>query len=109
MLKNLGINEAFDEDNANFTKMIEIKDNVYVGEAIHKTHIEVSESGTKAAAVTYFGMYSKSSVEPRPDEIIVIKFNKPFAYMIREKNSGEVLFFGTVYEPNVWKGTTCSN
>ena len=40
---------------------------------------------------------------------INIKFNKPFIYMIREKNTGEILFFGSVYEPNEWEKTTCDN
>ena len=107
ILKNLGIKEAFDSDNANFKKMIEIQENVYVGEAIHKTHIEVNEVGTKAAAITYFGMFKNSAYIPNESKVINIEFNKPFAYMIREKNTHEILFFGTVYEPNIWNGTTC--
>ena len=35
--------------------------------------------------------------------------DKPFLYMIRDKESKEVLFFGTVYEPNKWVGSTCSS
>ena len=109
ILKGLGIKEAFDPDNANFKNMIEIKENVYVGEAIHKTHIELNEKGTKAAAITYFGMFKNSAMLPSDPEIINIKFNKPFVYMIREKNTKEILFFGTVYEPNTWNGSTCEN
>ena len=36
-----------------------------------------------------------------------IVFNKPFVYMIRDKESKELLFFGVVYEPSEWKGSTC--
>ena len=89
--------------------MIEIKENVYVGEAVHKTKIELNEMGTKAAAVTYFGMFKATAMLEKDYEEINIKFNKPFVYMIRESNTGELLFFGTVFEPNEWKGTTCSN
>ena len=109
ILKGIGIKEAFDPDNANFKNMIEIKENVYVGEAIHKTHIELNEKGTKAAAITYFGMFKNSAMLPGDPEIINIKFNKPFVYMIREKNTKEILFFGSVYEPNTWNGSTCEN
>ena len=28
-------------------------------------------------------------------------------YIIRDKKSKEILFFGTVYEPNKWEGSTC--
>lgn len=108
ILKELGIHEAFDPDLANFTKMIEIAENIYVGEAIHKTHIELNEVGTKAAAVTYFGMFKNSAMIDQNYKEINITFNKPFIYLIREKNTGEILFFGTVYEPNLWNSSTCS-
>ena len=106
VLKNMGINDAFDEDLANFKKMIDIKDNVYVTTAIHKTKIELSEEGTKAAAVTYFGVEASGMI-PQEYDSVDIKFNKPFVYMIREKNTGEILFFGIVFEPNKWEGSTC--
>ena len=110
VLKGLGINEAFNPNTANFKKMIEIEENVYVGEAIHKTHVELNEVGTKAAAITYFGMFKNSAVmEPEKFETIDIRFDKPFMYMIREANTKEILFFGSVYEPNTWKGSTCDN
>lgn len=108
ILNSLGIKDAFNVNAANFKKMIETIENVYVGEAVHKTHIELNETGTKAAAVTYIGMYAKSMITPIDIETINLKFNKPFVYMIREKNTGEILFFGTVYEPNIWKTSTCS-
>ena len=107
VLYNLGIKEAFNDEAADFTKMMTKEDmlksgviNLYVGEAVHKTKIELSETGTKAAAVTYFGMFKESAmpIEEEP-KIIEIKFDKPFMYMIREKNTNEVLFIGTVYEP----------
>ena len=109
ILNNLGINDAFNPNTANFKGMIETKENVYVGEAIHKTHIELNEVGTKAASVTYFGMYKNSIMEPQEKETVEVKFDKPFAYMIRERNTGEILFFGSVYEPNQWNGSTCEN
>ena len=108
VLQDLGIKEAFDPDKANFKKIIEIDENIYVGEAIHKTKIELNEKGTKAAAVTYFGMFKNSAMLEKDYEEVDIKFNRPFVYMIRERNTGEILFFGTVYEPNIWNGSTCS-
>ena len=109
VLQKMGINDAFSPVAANFTKMIKIDENVYVGEAIHKTKIELNEKGTKAAAVTYFGMFKATAMIEKDYEEIDIKFNKPFIYMIRESSTGEVLFFGTVFEPNEWKGETCSS
>ena len=112
VLINLGIKDAFDKENADFTKIYkrsEIIQNLYVGEAIHKTHIDLNEQGTKAAAVTYFGLMKATGVMPNEKEIINIEFNKPFIYMIRDKKTNEILFFGVVYEPNIWHDPTCEN
>ena len=111
ILYNMGIRDAFDPVNADFTGIIERNnevDNLYVGVAVHKTYIDLNEKGTKAAAVTYFGMKDSASMADK-SEIIDISFNKPFVYMIRDVETKEILFFGTVYEPNLWEGTTCSN
>ena len=126
LLEKMGIKNAFipakyygDKNAAEFENMADIKGmikdfpdttGIYVSKAIHKTHIELMEKGTKAAAVTYFGMSRvTSAIDKREKETIDITFNKPFIYMIREKNTNEMLFFGVVYEPNLWKGSTCSN
>ena len=106
VLNNLGIVDAFNPETANFKKMIETIDNAYLSTAIHKTHIELNEVGTKAAAVTYFGVDGASAMNDEY-ETIEVNFNKPFVYLIRESNTKEILFFGTVYEPNIWKGSTC--
>ena len=103
----MGINDAFDKEKADFKKMID--QDVFVSTAIHKTKIELNESGTKAAAVTYFGMFASAAIIDNDYEEVNVVFNKPFVYMIREKNTGEILFFGEVFEPNEWKGNTCSN
>lgn len=109
VLMNLGIKDAFSAEKADFTGIVarsEEIENVYVGAAIHKTHIDLNEKGTKAAAVTFFGLYT-SGIH-MPVKTVKIAFNKPFIYMIRDAKSNEILFFGTVYEPNLWQGKTCS-
>ncbi len=113
ILISMGIKDAFSDSNADFTNIINkdnmIKsdiNNLYVGEAIHKSYIDLNEKGTKAAAVTYFGMF-KATAMLEEYETIDIAFNKPFVYMIRDTDTKEILFFGTVYEPNTWKGSTC--
>ena len=83
------------------------KDQLYVSTAIHMTHISLNEKGTKAAAVTYFGI-EKATAFMGEKEYIDIEFNKPFMYMIRDTKSHEILFFGVVESPNEWKGNTCS-
>ena len=115
VLNSLGIRDAFDSHNADFTKIMSRVNmintdvvNLYVAEAIHKTKIELNESGTKAAAVTYFGLDKATSFQDN-SKVIDIKFDKPFIYLIRDKKTHEVLFEGVVYEPNTWNGSTCTN
>lgn len=94
----LGITDAFNKDRANFKNMISDGSDLslYVNDAVHKAHIEFTEYGTKAAAVTYFGMF-KNTAMPTEKEIINIVFDRPFLYIIKDKNSDNIWFFGTVY------------
>ena len=111
----MGVKDVFNPDNADLTGMISrenIKkmdaDNIYVATAIHKTYIDLNEKGTKAAAVTYFGVDKAAAALEDDLEIKEITFNKPFVYMIRDSKTKEILFFGVVETPNEWKGSTCS-
>lgn len=104
-LQNLGIKDALDEKKADLSQMIETP--AYVGQAIHKTHISLNEKGTKAAAVTGIEVDSKAAYDPDAEEPKKVEFNKPFAYIIRDKETKEMLFFGVVYEPEKWNGKTC--
>ena len=107
--KNILNNLAFNDKLADFSNIIDKNDkinNLYVNQAIHKTHIDLNEKGTKAAAVTYFGM-SYSAMMEQPEYVNII-FDKPFIYIIKDSKTNEMLFFGAVYEPNEWKGSTCS-
>ena len=97
ILNNLGLNDMFKKESADFSNMINV--GVYVSKSVHKTHIEVDEKGTKAAAITYFGM-DKNSVS-FTDTFNII-FNKPFVFLIKDTSSNEILFFGVVYNPTKW-------
>ncbi len=99
----LGISDAFNT-NANFSKMV-TKDSalqLYISDALHKSHIEISEKGTKAAAVTVFMLKDNALAIEEEKEVINIEFNRPFIYIIKEKNTNNIWFFGTVYEPIKW-------
>lgn len=99
-LISLGITDAFSEDFADFGNMIDKNSDLrlYVNTAIHKTHIDLDENGTKAAAVTFFGLDKATALFEEKEEI-KIDFNKPFFYIIKDKNSNNIWFFGTVYNP----------
>ena len=113
-LQSMGINDAFSKYDADFTNIITRANmdkynmaNLYVNQAIHKSHIELNEAGTKAAAVTFFGFAKATAVQEPHYDTINIEFDKSFMYIIRDKNTKEILFMGVVDEPNEWKGSTC--
>lgn len=100
-LKSLGITYAFDKNLADFTKMS--TEGIYVSDAIHKANIDFTEKGVKAAAVTVLLMNDTAMMIDGKDKPIEVKINKPFIYIIRDKNTNELWFVGTVYTPNSWE------
>lgn len=65
---------------------------VFVSAMLQKAKIEVSEEGTKAAAVTA-GVIALTALYEQPRHV---KFHakRPFVYTINEKNSNAILFIG---------------
>lgn len=103
-LENLGIKDAFNAKKADFSGISE-EEKLYVSQAIHKANIDFSEDGIKAAAITIFVVSETTAIaEPDDDQPVVktITFDKPFMFVVRDKNTGEKWFVGTVYEPNKW-------
>ena len=101
-LKALGITSVFDEsaDLSNITN-----DNAYITDAKHSANIEFSNDGIKAAAATMVGG-AGNATDPNfdyffelPIEKIDLTFDKPFLFLIRDKDTGEIWFAGCVYEP----------
>ena len=92
VLKSLGMNTAFDDENADFSKMGSSNGNIYVGSVTHKTFITVDEAGTKAGAVTSVDMVGNSA----PTEIKVVNLDRPFLYMIVDNQTSLPIFIGTL-------------
>ena len=99
-VEKIPITDAFDENSANFSNMTSSQ-GLYVSDALHKTNIDFSEQGIKASAATVIVMQDKA-MAVSPTQLEEIKFDKPFLYIIRDKNTNEIWFVGTVYEPNYW-------
>ena len=99
-LINLGITDAFDRNLANFSNMSSRE--LYVSDALHKANIDFTEKGVKAAAVTAIILMDKAMImeKEKPEEV---KIDKPFLFVIKDKNTDEIWFIGTVYEPNSWE------
>lgn len=93
-MRALGMLDAFDADKADFSG-ISADEELYVSLLQQITYIDVNEEGTEAAAVTIGGLETTS---PGPSSVIPFYVNKPFAFLIKEKSTGVILFMGKVTE-----------
>jgi serpin B len=90
----MGMKEPFSDD-ADFSGMTDAND-LKIDEVIHKAFIEVSESGTEAAAATAVIMVLKSALQ---EESIRFTANHPFIYFIMDKTTGGIIFMGRLVNP----------
>ena len=100
-LMKLGMPTAFGE-RADFTAIAARKSGtppIAIDKALQRAFIEVDEIGTEAAAVTAFEMAVAVSARPPPPKPVVFHADHPFAYVIRDRETGAVLFAGRVVEP----------
>ena len=65
----------------------------YVSKMFQKAKTEVSEEGTKAAAVTA-AIMMMSAVRPEKKRNVVFHADSPFAYIISENSTGSIYFMG---------------
>jgi len=91
----LGMPDAF-SDAADFTGMGECSEHIAISEVIHKTRIELTKEGTKAAAVTAVIMKATSAAPPK--EPVRIYLDRPFVFAIIDNESGLPIFCGIVSE-----------
>jgi serpin B len=68
-----------------------------ISDVVHKAVIEVSEQGTVAAAATGTMMRSLAMPVMRPPT--VFRVDHPFFCVIRDTETGAVLFAGAIYDP----------
>ena len=90
----LGMEKAFDVSDADFTKMAVADDgNIFISDVLHKTFIELTEHGTRAAAVTEVVMMVGSAMPQAPK---VVTLNRPFVYAIIDTATNLPIFTGIV-------------
>ncbi len=95
-LKKMGMDVAFHYPQADFSPMGSKE--FYISDVIHKTRLEVDEKGTVAAAATAVMMRGAAARRiERPVKTLV--FDRPFALLIGESQTGAVLFAGVIEEP----------
>jgi serpin B len=67
---------------------------LFISKALHKTFINVNELGTEAAAATAIAIEIVSVLPERQ-----FAAERPFLFLIRDRVTGSILFFGQVLDP----------
>jgi len=89
-LTDMGMVDAFSRD-ANFSGMDESK-SLFLDAVLHKAQIEVNEEGTEASAAAVVPL----TKGPR---LMSFRADRPFLLLIRDRESGTILFMGRFVEP----------
>jgi serpin B len=92
-LTTMGMPVAFSTD-ADFSGMTGNRD-LFIDDVLHKAFVSVDEAGTEAAAATAVVM-TLTAVPGPPVEVTV---DRPFIFLIRDIETGTVLFMGRVLNP----------
>lgn len=92
ILQRLGMTDAFDPHRADFSG-IDGGRELYLSLVVHEADIVVNEEGTEAAAATGVVM-KRTSLPPE------FRADHPFLYLIRDTQTGSVLFIGRVVDPS---------
>lgn len=95
ILMEMGMVEAF-SNGADFSNMTGTRD-LQIDKVIHKAVFEVNEEGTEAAGATAVVMMEKSAM---PRQEILFRADHPFIYLIRDNETGNVLFIGKMLDPS---------
>ncbi|CAN5685970.1 serpin family protein [soil metagenome] len=99
-LQELGFGEMF-SNQADFSLINTPPPELKVSQVIHKTTLDVDEEGTVATAVTALSMMSKGLVREPPPRSFNMIVDRPFVFVIRDTQTGLLLFLGSVYKPDI--------
>ena len=92
-LSAMGMPTAFSRK-SDFSGMDGTRD-LYISAVVHQAVVEVNEQGTEAAAATAVVVGVRSaSIKP-----LIFRADHPFLFLIREKQTGAILFLGRMLDP----------
>jgi len=94
VLRELGMVDAFTSPGASFSG-IDGTEELYLSEVLHRAVVEVDEQGTKAAAAT-----TAVSTVLGIIELPEFRADHPFVFLIRDPQSGAIVFLGRVTDPS---------
>lgn len=89
----LGMVDAF-TDNADFSGMTGSRE-LFISAVLHKAFVSVDEAGTEAAAATAV----VAKLTAAPSDPLEVTLDRPFLFLIRDLETGAVLFWGRVVDP----------
>ena len=93
-LNDMGIKDAFDMENADFSNIFEkneVIENLYISDVLHKTYIEVAERGTRAGAATAVIVKDNGVALEETKKVIC---DRPFVYAIVDEVNMLPIFIG---------------
>lgn len=99
-LRQMGMLQPFDPKTADFSGIAELapQEKLYISAVVHKAYVDVGEEGTEAAAATGVEI-AKATAVYRSEPIPVFNADHPFLFLIRDNQSGSILFMGRVADP----------
>lgn len=99
MLQALGMTDAFDPNTADFSGMLDADtpELLSIGDVLHEAFISVDEEGTEATAATAVIMEA-GAVAPG-DQPLDVRIDRPFIFLIRDTQTGTILFMGRMMNP----------
>ena len=93
VLAKMGMPRAFDSGAADFSALgVDTRGNLYISRVIQKTHIDLDNSGTRAAAVTAISIKSEGAMMDL--EFYRVELDRPFIYAIIDTENGLPIFIG---------------
>ncbi len=94
VLGQMGMPDAMKPGVADFSGM-DGTHNLFLGAVVHKAFVAVDEEGTEAAAATavIVGVTSMPVID------VELTIDRPFIFLIRDTQTGSILFMGQVVNP----------
>lgn len=68
----------------------------HVSDVLHKTYMKMYEQGTEAAAVTAVMVEATCAALPVERQVKQVYLDRPFAFLIRDTQSGQAVFCGVI-------------
>jgi len=94
ILAMMGMPVAF-SGGADFSGMTGNRD-LFIADVVHKAFVSVDEAGTEAAAATAVVM----ELTAVPGEPVEVTIDRPFIFLIRDIETGTILFVGRIMNPS---------